>query len=69
MAPAITLAFWSRTSAPTCMVWPNAVSSSVAGLTVTVVGRAGSGAVALSPPQAHPKARLASTADSRMMVR
>ena len=25
--------------------------------------------MALSPPQAHPKARLASTADSRMMVR
>ena len=73
VAPTITLAFWSRTSAVSCTVSPNAVSSSVAGLTVTVVGRAGSGGggvVGLSPsPHPLAKATTASTADSRTMVR
>ena len=51
-APAITLPFWSRTSELSCTVAPNAVSRAVAGLTVTVVGRGGSGgggSVAPSP--------------------
>ena len=42
-APAITLPLWSRTSALSWTVAPNAVSSTLAGLTVTAVGRAGSG--------------------------
>ena len=42
-APAITWPFWSRTSAVNCSVAPKAVSWAVAGVTVTVVGRGGSG--------------------------
>ena len=38
VAPAIALLSWSRTSALSCTVAPRAVSSAVAGLTVTVVG-------------------------------
>ncbi len=51
-APAMTLPFWSRTSVLSCTVAPSAVSRAVAGLTVTVVGRGGSGgagSVAPSP--------------------
>ena len=75
MAPAITLEFWSRTSALSCTVAPKAASSAVAGLTVTEVGRGGSGtgsgtgAVVLSPPQPHAKVTPASIAHTRFMVR
>jgi len=41
--PDSTRPFWSRTSAENRTVSPNAVSSAVAGVTVTVVGRGGSG--------------------------
>ena len=67
VAPAMTLAFWSRTAAVSCTVSPNVVSSCVDGLTVTVVGRGGSGtgegAVGLSPSP-HPLAK-ATTALAR----
>ena len=42
-APAITCPFWSRNSALSCTVSPNAASAAVAGVTLTVVGRGGSG--------------------------
>ena len=44
-APAISLPFWSRTSAVNCSVAPKAVSCTVAGATPTVAGRRGSEAM------------------------
>ena len=73
VAPAITRAFWSRTSAVSCTVAPSAVSSAAAGLTVSVVERPGSGggvggAAGLSPPHAPARPRAASTAQSRTVA-
>ena len=67
-APAIACPFWSRTSAWSCTVSPRAVSSAVAGVTVTVLGRGGSGggacgAVAPSPQAAAVQATVAIAAD------
>ena len=73
VVPAMTLAFWSRTSAVSYTLVPNAASWAVAGLTVIVVRRAGSGAggAAGLSPSPHPltKATAVSAADCRMMVR
>ena len=75
MAPAMTLEFWSRTSALSCTVAPNAASSAMAGITDIVVGRGGSGtgsgagAVVLSPPQPHTKDTPVNIAHTRCMVR
>ena len=76
VAAGISSAFWSRTSAVSCTVAPNAVSSALNGLTVRVVGRGGSGTgvgtgpVALSPSP-HPDANNtpANKLDVHTMVR
>ena len=52
-APAITCPYWSSTWAWSCTVAPSAVSSAVAGVTVTVVGRGGSGGGGSVPPSPH----------------
>ena len=52
-APAITCPYWSSTWARSCTVAPSAVSSAVAGVTVTVVGRGGSGGGGSVPPSPH----------------
>ena len=52
-APAIACPFWSSTCAESWTVAPKAASSAVAGLTVTVVGRGGSGGATGSAPSPH----------------
>ena len=51
-APDITLPYWSRTSAVSCTVASRAASPAAEGVTVTVVGRGGSGGGGSVPPQA-----------------
>ena len=69
-APAITCPYWSRTCAVSCVVAPSAASSAVAGLTVTVVGRGGSGGGSVAPSP-HDEAHRAtgSVATTKIRVR
>ena len=75
VAPVIACPYWSRTSAASCTAAPTAVSSAVAGLTVTIVGRGGStggegGSVAPSPqPAAHTRPASATTTSNEMRQR
>ena len=73
VAPVMTLESWSRTSAVSCTVAPNAVNSAAAGLTEIVVGRVvsgGGGVVGVSPsPHPFAQATTAATAHSRIITR
>ena len=61
VTPVIACPFWSRTSAVICTVPPKAVSSAVAGRTVTVVARGG------STPSSHDKTHTTATAQRHPM--
>ena len=72
-APAIVWPFWSRTSVESCTVAPSAGSSAVAGLTVTVVGRGGSGGgvggSVVPSPQAYAHRAADSAAAAKTKIR
>ena len=61
-APAMTLPYWSSTSAESCTVAPTAVSSAESGLTATVVGRGGSATVICARAEALPDVASTSVA-------
>ena len=64
-APGIACPLWSRTSAVNWTVAPSAVSSTVAGLTVTVVGWGGSGGGSVAPSPQERTARKKRAAAAR----
>lgn len=69
VVPDITLPFWSRTSAVSCTVAPKAVRSVVAGVTVSVVAREGSGETGSLPPSPQPTAHASTTAAAKRILK